>query len=473
MSMSFENTGTLIDDPRGNREPAWDKEINWFEIPDDNDVHAYRLVAGPFFYSQHWVQTKKRDGQNGKSFPALCKNWDSETNTYAENGCELCRFLDEVNKTLAEVKKTNKDMEWKNLPAMVTKMSRRLVMATNIISRDIQQAGPPSNNAAGWSFIRPVRFPQGFAKTLKDKQEKFNKRNGEVYALSHVKEGRDIFISYNSQEKEPSKKYSLDLGDVTPLTEEEMGHGHFLTDFKSFIKYPKDEELTAALRRFGYYDWLNEFKSSTTMISVPRTSSSPQPVQQQPIQQQVPQNQTPPQQAQTVQTHQAVQQPVQVQQPANPNAAAFSAASKPDPVFEQSDDPEPAATQVAPAQPAQQSVQQPAVQQAAQPAVQQPVQPQQPVDTAPISGTPQSVPQSNPAPTAKPAQDAQARILEFLQKTGVQSRISDTQYSKSLRFYQPGMTVPSCWELYNRVSKENREQCRQCALRLDCMMVSG
>lgn len=508
MSMSFQDTGSYVDGGNQNREPAWDKDINWFEIPDDNEIHAYRLVAGPFYYSQHWVQTKKRDGQTGKSFPAICRNWDSETNTYAENGCELCEFLTDVNKALADVNKnTDTKKEWKELPSMVTRMSRRLTMATNLISRDLQHAGPPSNNSEGWSFIRPARFPQGLAKRIKEKGEKLNKRDGQTYPLNHSSEGQDLLISYNSEKKEPNDRYSLDLGGVTPLAEAEMAHQPFLTDFKAFIKYPKGEELVQALKRFGYYDWLNEFKGAATMVSVPRSAPAPmqpqqmpqqnmaqhstppqapvqnmapvhnyaEPVSNQPVtqvqqmpqqaqyQQPVQHQQQMPQQAQYQQPpqHQSapVQPPVQHQAPPpqqsspNPNAAAFATPAAPEPTYE--DEPEPAAS----AQPAQPPVQPP----------QQPVAQTPP----PQSGSPQGIPNRAPVQAAGVSSDVESRMVQFIQSRGLQTRVSETQYTKQMRLYVAGMTVPACWEMYNQVSRQNKEQCRACPLRLDCMMVSN
>lgn len=434
-SMSFGNTGSYVDNPRGNREPAWDKEIDWFELPDDDEIHLYRLVAGAYYYAQHWIQSFKKDKKPGKPFPAICQNFDPVTNTYAENGCECCLFMDQVNKAIQETK-----TEWKDLPAHISKMSRRMTMATNAIIRDLQTQGAPSNNAEKWSYIRPMRFPQGFAKTIREQQDKFNKRDGKVYQLNHLTEGKDLQISYNSQSDDKNKIYVLNLGQITPLTPAELGQEAFLTNFGQYMKYPKQAEISDALRRFGYYDWITEHKNSAPRTQVPKAAP----------------------QQQTIAPAQAA--------PSAPAASAFAAPAAPEPPFEE---PEPAAAAPA-ASPTPSAAQQaPTIAPTTTVAMQQqtPVAPPQP---APVA---QPVPVAAPvqaAPAAAPLQNGvEGRLQDFSTRTGVKLAVAGTVYQKALRLYTPTLAVPTCWSTYSATSRTNREQCKQCPLRLDCMMATG
>lgn len=433
--MSFANSGGLIDDAKKTREPAWDKDISWFELPDDSEIHTYRLVAGAYYYAQHWVQTVKKDGKPGKAFPVICQNFDHQTNTYAENGCEVCTFLSEVNKTVNEINETReaKDkIEWKALPSNIQRMSRRLTMASNVIVRELQQQGPPAN-AQGWSFIRAIRLPQGFGKTLKEKQDKLNKRDGQIYPLNHITEGRDLMISYNSQSENKNNIYSLDLGNVVPLTEDEMKHQPFLVNFHSFMKYPKQNEIADSLRRFGYYNWINEFRNTSTLVSVPKQTNVPPP------------------------------QPAPVQAGRQSGQSAFNPPASPEPPFEE----EPAAAPPVPA---------PVVQPVAQPA---------PVPAAPATPVPVQQQQAAPAskPAAQPTQVVQnmagqanieGRLQLFATNTGVQLVVNGTTYQKNLRMYRPDLAVPTCWTTYSQTSSTpaGKAQCKACPLRLDCMMIS-
>lgn len=449
--MSFDDHGTIVDNPKGNREPHWDKEIPWLELPDDDEIHLYRLVAAPYYYAQHWIQSFKKDKTPGKSFPVICQNYDPKTNTFAENGCEACLFMDEVNKMLKEFEspKDPKDkVEWKDLPQKITKMSRRTTMAQNAIIRELQAQGAPSNSAS-WTFIRPIRFPQGFSKTLKEHQTKFNKRDGQEWALNHKTEGRDLQLSYNSQSDDKNKIYMLMLGEITPLTDAEIAQAPHLTDFASFMKYPKQPEIADALRRFGYYDWINEYRASKPSASVPRSAPASAPAQQ------------------------TIRQPAQA-------ATAFDVpAGQPEPPFE----PEPAAAAPA-ASPAPKAAPQAPIAAAPAPAAAPaaPVIPQTNTVAMQQQQTPVAPPQAPAAPVAQAAPAAaptgaqagvEGRLQSFSTQTGVPLVVAGKTYAKALRLYRPDLAVPTCWSTYSATSRANREQCKQCPLRLDCMMATG
>lgn len=458
-NMSFGDTGSYVDGAKQKKEPYWDEGINWFELPDDNEVHLYRFVAAPYYYAQHWVQTVKKDKTTGKAFPAMCQNFDSNTNTFAENGCELCAFMVEVNKALEERNKNApidpqtgkaKPIEWKDLPSNVTRLSRRLTMATNAIIRDLQLQGPPTNNSQGWSFIRPLRLPQGFSATIKEKQEKFNKRDGKVYALNHQTEGKDLQISYNSNSQKVADIYMMELGLNTPLTEEEMAQGGSLTNFASHMKYPAQKEMADALRRFGYYDWVNEFRASSPTTSVPR-------------------------QAQVAHQQQAAPRAAQPAQNLNP---AFAAEATPEPPFE----PEPVAAATTPRPTASAAPQAPTPQPQQQPVAPPPVEVPTINPTASVAMQVQTPVVAPSQPVAAPVQATQpagpiqpgvvGRLQDFAAQTGVKLIVKGTTYQKNLRIYTPDLAVPTCWATYGETSRANREQCKKCPMRLDCMMVT-
>jgi hypothetical protein len=444
MSMSFKTDVSLPAAPKNKREPNWDDNISWFQMPDDDEVHLYRLVGAPFLYAQHWIQTVKRDGKAGKSYPVICNNYDSKTNTWAENGCEVCEWMKQVYAALDEVngkRDKEKKIEWQSLPAFVKKSTRKLTMASNVIIRELQIQGPPANNSDGWSFIRQIRFPQGFSKTLKEKQDKFNKRDGKIYALNNIAEGRDLQISYNSNAEDIKNMYVLELGERTPITEEEWAHEGFLVDFPALMIYPDQAQVADSLRRNKYYDWLNDFKNSQPAQSIQKSA--------------------PP-----------VQQPASPQ-PQGRQTGGFAATGMPEAPFESEEEPAGARTQ-APAQPAQP----PPIQAAAPAAPAQPAAP--PVQAAPPPAAPKAAaPAPGPAPAANgtvpgKAAPIESRLQEFSGKFGAALVATNKTYEgKTLRLYRPDLAVPDCWSTYTKKVTENKDQCRGCPLRLDCMMVTA
>jgi hypothetical protein len=402
---------------RGDREPAWDKDIKWFGIPDDNTSYGFRFVAKPYYYAQHWVTSRKKDGSFGKAFPVLCQNYDPETNSFAENGCECCSFMDLVNKSVNEAK-----AKWDDLPKHIKQVGRKKTMATNAISRELQEQGPPANNVKEWSYIVALRLTQGTSTKIQKLAEKIQPKgpNGVPYAINHKTHGRDLLISYNSQEKVADQMYSVIHGDVKPLTEEELAHSKYLTDFGAHIKYPNQGEIRNSLVRSGYYEWLDAFSASSNLKTISR-----EPVQQ---------------------------------------AAPRAAAAPPEPQPE----PEPAPVAPAPVKAA------PAP--ASSPVVQAPVVHQTPV-AAMSMDTEVAAPVATPASRAVPAQavgsavanDIQSRVTAYAQAQGIALKQIETPIADA-QFYKPGMSVLNCFTQYTTTSRENKALCKSCPLRLDCMV---
>lgn len=436
MSMDVDGDGGFKED-RGNREPAWDKDIKWFQIPDDNASYGFRFVAKPYYYAQHWVTSRKKDGTTGKAFPVLCQNYDPETNTYAENGCECCAFMDLVNKAVNDAK-----AKWEDLPKHIKQVGRRKTMATNAIVRELQEQGPPANNTGAWSFIVPLRLTQGVSDKIKKLADKVQPKgpSGIPFAINHKTEGRDLLISFNSQEKIPDQMYQVIHGDKKPLTEEELGHSKFLTDFGAHIKYPNQDEIRKSLVRSGFYEWLDTFSASANLKTISREpATAPAPAQQaaaprQPAAALEPAPEPEPARAPAPVTPAAVVQAVE-QQASEVIAQATTSVQA-------------SAVNVSPV--AAMSVQTEVVAPVA--AVVPP--PAAPVQTAVGSAA---------------ANDIQSRVSAYAQAQGIALKTIDAPISDA-QFYKPGMSVLNCFTQYTATSKTNKPLCKGCPLRLDCMV---
>lgn len=451
MALSFEDTGTIKKTGFGEKEPYWDAAIQWFQFPDDNTPHAYRFVAKPTLFSQHWIQSKKKDGSYGKPFTALCQNFDSEKGVYFENGCTICEFMSMAYKTVeGEYYVDPKDGKKKQvgLPDNLKKLGRRITMAQNAIVRELQEQGPPANGK-GWSFIRPLQITQGFADTLVTKRDAFNKGpekgpDGKpiVYEFNHMQRGRDLLITYNKSSVDKNKIYSLDLGEKTSLTPAELEHAPFLVDFATHIKYPKQEELRSALERFGYNEALATMTSRSNLKSI-----LPPAEKQQPTQPAYDPNddigdesnfQNAPQKPQA--TTQPAAQPVS-SAAAQPQAAqAAAAVASLDPA---------AASPVQHHEPVQQTA------------------PAQPVAPVQAQVQPQAAAAAAPA-AAQPAAGAtiQEKLLGFA--TEFNRPLVENQGSfPEMRVFQTGMAVPGCFPNYT--DKHEIQVCKKCPVRFDCM----
>lgn len=456
MSISFDDDGGRLQKQGLNqREPSWDANIKWFQFPDgDPNVYYYRLVARPTFYATHWIPTRKADGTEGKAYPVLCCDYDSKTNAYAtEKKCVICDFMRQVYDSAP----TEKDKEGKNrkiLPDRIKRMSSRLTMAHNAIIREIQNQGAPQNNTGGWTFIHPIRLPQGASNLLAEKEERFGHKyqeqdgNGKFFTriagFAHALYGKDIAISYNSK-FDAQKMYQIDVGPrdpVTPLTEEEKSHKHHLIDFAAAMKYPSPETLQRSLEKNGLYDYLNQLTAMSNLKTVTRSVAPAAPAKT---------NQIDP----SFDDHGGLA----VHQLGESRWATSNLAAEDDvPSFtsdvkeweRQQTEKKAQATSTAPITIASAPIPTPVPQEA--PAPSTPVV-TPPVALAPAKGT-----------------DINSKLEAFSQSSGVKLVVDNSTYEK-VRLFKTGMSVPECFKTYLVTSKSSGI-CKGCPLRMDCMMVS-
>jgi hypothetical protein len=464
MSMSMDDAGDLQKTGFGEKEPHWDEKIKWFQVPADNEPHSYRLLATPVYYSVHWIQARKKDGTQGKSFPVLCKNYDSTKSKYFENGCKVCDFTTRaynVVRDLAKGKPPLKDANGKVIqpapPENIKKMGRRITMATNAIVRELQAQGAPSNNSANWSYIAPLRFPQGFSDKILDSQSKFGvKKTGNdgvgVYGFNHRHHGKDLVITFNPDAKSPGEMYQLAMGQhdpVTALTEEELTQTPNLTNFLEHLKdkYPKDSAIEDTLQRYGYYEWLDQQTAALNVKQIERTAPSQQQDPAQPAQGSTAPANTAFDDAGGF-AYQGEQRREQDNSPSSPKMIGNMVVPPAEDDIDESQmigAPKPKA----PAQPAQPQA--------------------QPAQT-PAPATQAAAQAEVEKPQAATGSDIGTRIHTFASESDKTLVALQTAFDVDLKFYKPGMTGPDCFSKY---SANDKVVCKKCPLRLDCMMTDN
>lgn len=429
-----DDAGGFNNSPGKNREPRWDEKIPWYSFADDGNPYRFRLVGKPSYFFNHWVTTKKRDGQWGKPLAVLCKNYNSLTGKNENNGCKVCELQHNFSQVYGQ-----QNVEWQKWPEQIKKLSARPTTAINAICRDLQEQGPPPG-AKDWSFVVPLKLPKGVSETIIDKAKKFNK-TGQIdpntkepgfYGLNHAEYGKDIFISYNSQ-AEVAKMYDIQIGmadrDRTPLTPEErnaaIGQMHTFADK---IKYMADQNVDEILQRGGYYDLLQTIQAQSALKTAQARvglDTTPPPAQEIP--------RTPPvQQHAPAQTAPPVTQTAAVP-PALDTGEDGGMKSTEEDLPNQSTQ---SATSSASSAPAASPVQAPASQVAASPGV-----------------------------TNDP-------IVAFATAHGKGVKGVTEDYSSfSLRTVKTGSSVPVCFSQYSHTKVSEPALCKACPIKLDCMQV--
>jgi hypothetical protein len=212
-------TEKTFDDTKGgagNKAPRVDELTDLLKLPASEWI-TLRFVGPTVSYGIHWIKTKKQDGKE-TSFPAVCLSYDPETEeTDSTRECPWCDAESELIRFGPEY--------YSN--AIVRSLQEDEPSKKQKHTEEEKESGFKKKGSKSWTPIRAVRLTRTLVRELK-KLGALNrvkdKKSGETkaYPLSHPKYGCDINIMYDPNEKTPAKKYMVQKGERTALSDEEQ-----------------------------------------------------------------------------------------------------------------------------------------------------------------------------------------------------------------------------------------------------------
>lgn len=193
-------------------EKKWEDDVEWFSFPDERMV-LIRIVGDVEVLARHWIKT-----MSGKMFPAWCPRLDDEENFQGDRPCPA-----------------HADFEDK---------SQKMIVG-NAIIRQMQERGDPNP-------VKGIMLPHA----VNDDLAQIAELIGEDPA-DDVK-GVDLAVKYSSKAV-GNKKWSIQRGDTTPLTEAEKKFHYF--PLNKIVPQFADPEVAAhyaknmkeAMARHKYY----------------------------------------------------------------------------------------------------------------------------------------------------------------------------------------------------------------------------
>lgn len=193
-------------------EKKWEDDVEWFSFPDDKMV-LIRIVGNVEVLARHWIKTL-----SNKMFPAWCPRLNQEEEFDHTRPCPA-----------------HGDFEDK---------AQKMIVA-NAIIRNMQERGDPSP-------IKGIMLPHAVNDDLASIAEliKGNPADDE--------KGVDLAVKYSSKAV-GNKKWSIQRGDTTPLTDTERKYRRY--DFPKIVPQFDDPEVAAqyaknmkeAMARHKYY----------------------------------------------------------------------------------------------------------------------------------------------------------------------------------------------------------------------------
>lgn len=193
-------------------EKKWEDEVDWFQFPEEKMV-LIRMYSDVIVMARHWVKT-----MSGKMFPSWCPRLDDEENFQHERPCPAhADFEDKAQK----------------------------VIIANAIIRSLQERGDPNP-------VRGVMLPH----IINDELVKI----AQLVKADPADDERGVDLAITHSPKTPgNKKWSVQRGDKTPLTQEERRYSTF-----DFTRIPPDfsdpqvaeqyaKNMREAMARHKYY----------------------------------------------------------------------------------------------------------------------------------------------------------------------------------------------------------------------------
>lgn len=209
----------------------------------DGEWHTVRLVGPVVFHKQHWITIKTKAGKI-VPVPKTCleahgKLKEGEKCPYCEN------FGDPTNSGFGNV--IDRDIQEEGEPRKAkppTSSEKKLKM-----HEDYEAYWKEAKGSGGWTPMRVAAINTTLGKRINDTvalnkvqvKNKKGKPEKKIFPPDHVKHGYDLMLKYNNGKKvAPSDRWSVQKGDRTPLTEEELDYLLWK------IPNPEVENLTTA-----------------------------------------------------------------------------------------------------------------------------------------------------------------------------------------------------------------------------------
>lgn len=164
---------------RYNEEKKWEDELDIYQFPPDKMV-LVRMVGDVEILARHWIETLSQ-----KRFPAWCPRLDADENFDHSRPCPAHQDFPDT-------------------------IRAQKVILGNMIVRSLQERGDPEP-------VRSFFLPHAANEDLLQIAELIHADPADL------KKGVDLAIKY-SPKTPGNKKWTIQRGDTTPLTKEELGY---------------------------------------------------------------------------------------------------------------------------------------------------------------------------------------------------------------------------------------------------------
>ena len=230
--------GTDLDNVNtgSNKRAKISDKIPVFKFPEKKWV-TLRVVGAIFTYAGYSVTTKNKDGKK-VNFYTPCPSYDPKTQQRDSGIYDPWRDLEASQSDVAYEDRLVRLTQAGFVNAILRKAQKDKPRKVPKVTKKEAKTGFKETDSDSWTPYVPVRFPKGAIGKLKDLTglntvEK--KGQTKTYSVADAKYGCDVRVMFDPS-KAPADQYQVQIGERSPLTEEEL----------EYLKYDLDNLEEAA-----------------------------------------------------------------------------------------------------------------------------------------------------------------------------------------------------------------------------------
>lgn len=226
--------------------------VNLLKLPEKKWVTG-RLYGGLNSYATGWVVYKKKEGGGKGKFPVNLRSWDPQSGTFDSTVYDpwFGLWQKEKDEGVAKEKMTIQLNKKFYADFLLRSAQRQAPSTLTKPTRAERESGFKDKDSDTWTPWTVFAMPPSLVEKVKELKGlnvvRSKKSGSKAYSVADEAYGCDVRIYYDS-EKSPADQYQIQLGERTPLTEEELALLRY--DTSNLVTEQTDEEVKRDFESF-------------------------------------------------------------------------------------------------------------------------------------------------------------------------------------------------------------------------------
>jgi hypothetical protein len=226
--------------------------VSLLKLPEKKWVTG-RLFGGLNSYATGWVNYKKKDGGGKGKFPVNLRSWDPQSGSFDSTVYDpwFALWQKEKDEGIAKEKMTIQINKKFYADFLLRSAQRQAPSTLTKPTRAERESGFKDKDSDTWTPWTVFAMPPSLVEKVKELKGlnvvRSKKSGSKAYSVADEAYGCDVRIYYDG-EKSPADQYQIQLGERTPLDEEELAFLRY--DTSNLVTEQTDEEVKRDFESF-------------------------------------------------------------------------------------------------------------------------------------------------------------------------------------------------------------------------------